>query len=144
MTPYLLDVNVLLSLTWEDLENHSKVERWFLEDGQHSFATCPLTQAGFVRISSSPRVLPKPASMRDSMEILTQLTQAKGHIFWPLDCALQEATAFCADKLFGPSQLPDAYLLGLAIAKGGILVTLDRGITQLAGTTYAGHILLLG
>jgi hypothetical protein len=81
--------------------------------------------------------------MRDALEILTQLTQTAGHIFWPLDSSLREATAFCADKLFGPSQLTDAYLLGLTIAKGGTLVTLDRGIVQLAGATYAHHVLLL-
>lgn len=143
MTPYLLDVNILLSLLWEDFEGHSKVKSWFLSEGQNSFATCALTQAGFVRISSSPRVLPKPASMRDALEILALLTQAKGHIFWPLDSPLREATTFCADKLFGPSQLTDAYLLGLAIAKGGTLVTLDRGISQLAGVTFADHVLLL-
>ena len=143
MTPYLLDVNVLLSLTWEDLESHSKVRRWFLSTGRRSYATCPLTQAGFVRISSSPRVLPKPASMRDALEILRQLTEAKGHIFWPLDLPLREATTFCAEKLFGPNQLTDAYLLGLAIAKGGTLVTLDRGIVQLASAALAGHVLLL-
>jgi hypothetical protein len=81
--------------------------------------------------------------MRDALEILTQLTHATGHVFWPLDSSLPEATAFCADKLFGPSQLTDAYLLGLAIAKTGTLVTLDRGIVQLAGAAYANHVLLL-
>lgn len=143
MIPYLLDVNILLSLVWEEVEDHSKVRQWFLETGQHSFVTCPLTQAGFVRISSSPRVLPKPASMRVALEILTKLTQATGHSFWALDAPLTEATAFCADRLFGPGQLTDAYLLGLAIAKAGTLVTLDRGIVQLAGATHADRVLLL-
>jgi toxin-antitoxin system PIN domain toxin len=143
LSRYLLDVNILLSLAWEDLENNSKVRRWFLETGQHSFATCPLVQAGFVRISASPRVLPKPASMRNALEVLTLLTQGTGHVFWPLDIPMREATVFCADKLFGPNQLTDAYLLGLAIAKDGILVTLDRGIIQLAGSSFAGHVLVL-
>ena len=60
-----------------------------------------------------------------------------------MDSPLREATDFCANKLSGPGQLTDAYLLGLAIAKGGTLVTLDRGILHLAGTAYAKHILLL-
>jgi toxin-antitoxin system PIN domain toxin len=143
LTRYLLDVNILLSLVWEDLEHHSKVRRWFLKTGRSSFVTCPLTQAGFVRISSSPRVLPKPASMRDALDLLSQLTERPEHVFWPLEIPLREATAFCADKLFGPAQLTDAYLLGFAIAEGGILVTLDRGIAQLAGPRFAGHVLTL-
>jgi uncharacterized protein len=143
LSRYLLDVNILLSLAWEDLESHSKVLRWFVETGQHSFATCPLVQAGFVRISASPRVLPKPASMRAALDILTQITQGPGHVFWPLDIPMREATAFCADRLFGPNQLTDAYLLGLALAKDGTLVTLDRGIAQLAGAGFAGNLLVL-
>jgi toxin-antitoxin system PIN domain toxin len=143
LTRYLLDVNVLLSLVWEDLQSHARVKSWFLATGYKSFATCPLTQAGFVRISSSPRVLPKPASMRDAFELLAQLTQTKEHLFWPLEVPLREATAFCADKLFGPSQLTDAYLLGLAIEQNGTLVTLDGGIPQLAGPKFARHVQLL-
>jgi toxin-antitoxin system PIN domain toxin len=143
LIPYLLDVNILLNLAWIDLKNHSKATRWFLAAGKNSFATCPMTQAGFVRISSSPRVLPKPATIREAMEILRQLTQEKGHVFWPLETPLRESTAFCVDRLFGPGQLTDAYLLGLAIARGGTLVTLDRGILHLAGPTYAKHVLVL-
>lgn len=143
MTPYLLDVNVLLTLNWSDLQHYSKVKRWFVQTGQHSFATCSLTQAGFARISSSSRPLPNPATLPRALEILAELTQMPGHIFWLMDSPLREATAFCANKLSGPGQLTDAYLLGLAIAKGGTLVTLDRGILHLAGIAYAKHVLLL-
>lgn len=143
MIPYLLDVNLLLNLAWIDLKSHSKATRWFLAAGKQSFATCPLTQTGFVRISSGPRILPKPAKIREAMEILRQLTEEQGHVFWPHETPLRESTAFCVDKLFGPGQLTDAYLLGLAIAKGGTLVTLDRGIQHLAGATYAKHVLVL-
>ena len=64
-------------------------------------------------------------------------------MFVPMDVSLREATTFCADKLFGPNQLTDAYLLGLAIRLDGILVTLDGGIPQLAGVKFARHVLLL-
>ena len=143
MTPYLLDVNILLNLVWDDLQDHANVLRWFVATGQHSFATCSLTQAGFARISSSSRPLPNPATLPRALEILAELTQMRGHIFWPMDSPLREATAFCANKLSGPGQLTDAYLLGLAIARDGTLVTLDRGLVHLAGTAYAKHVLLL-
>jgi predicted nucleic acid-binding protein len=81
--------------------------------------------------------------MRNALEVLTQITQAPGHVFWPLDIPMREATAFCADRLFGPNQLTDAYLLGMAIAKDRTLVTLDQGIAQLAGPSFAEHLLVL-
>lgn len=143
MIPYLLDINILLNLAWIDLKNHSRATNWFLATGKHSFATCPMTQAGFVRLSSGPKLLPKPAKLREAMEILKQLTEQNGHDFWPHETPLRESTAFCVDRLFGPGQLTDAYLLGLTIAKGGTLVTLDRGILHLAGPKFAKHVLLL-
>jgi predicted nucleic acid-binding protein len=81
--------------------------------------------------------------MREAFEVLSRLTRAAGHEFWPIHSPLQEATAFCADRLFGPGQLTDAYLLSLAIEQSGILVTFDRGILQLAGPKYARYVHLL-
>ncbi len=40
----------------------------------------------------------------------------------------------------GHRQITDAYLLGLAIHRGGKLVTLDRGIRQIAGDEFAGRV----
>ena len=143
MTPYLLDVNVLLSLNWSDLQDYNKVKSWFVSAGHRSFATCALTQAAFARLSSGPRVLPKPATLKGALNVLDLLIQSPGHVFWSMNPPLRQVTAFCANKLSGPGQLTDAYLLGLAIAEGGTLVTLDRGILHLAGTPYAKHVLLL-
>ncbi len=143
MTRYLLDVNILLNLVWKDLDHHALVKSWFASSGQHHFATCPITQAGFLRISSSPRVLPHPATMAEGFDLLSKLTQMTGHEFWPADLPLREATLYCSNKLFGPGQLTDAYLLGLAIGRSGVLVTLDRSIGQLAGTGFAQHVLVL-
>ena len=64
-------------------------------------------------------------------------------MFWPLDLPVQDATLFCKDRLFGPGQLTDAYLLGLAISKDEVFVTLDRAVVQLAGQSLIKHVLLL-
>ncbi len=143
MSRYLLDVNVLLNIVWPDLEHHTKASSWFLSVGKESFATTPLTQAGFVRISCSPKVLPKPAAMDEAFELLTQFTQVRGHEFWPMEYGPRETTAFCANRLFGPNQLTDAYLLGQAIDHGEILATFDEGMALLAGPEYVGNVLLL-
>jgi uncharacterized protein len=143
LTRYLLDVNILLGIVWEDQQAHLPVFRWFHDVGQHCFATCGITQSGFVRISSNARLSPNPVPIKAALDILTKLTDMPGHAFWPIDIGIREATASVADKLFGPLQLTDAYLLGLAITKGATLVTRDRAIPQLAGNTFANNVLLL-
>lgn len=139
----LFDVNVLIALLHEAHEAHSKVRRWFRElDGKH-WATCPLTQAGFVRIVSNPRFSEHPVDVGEALEMLSVVTRLPGHHFWPMDIDLGEAVGPFHEKLFGHRQVTDAYLLGLAIRNKGHLVTLDRAIQTMAGTDFAQHLTLL-
>ena len=143
MSRYLLDVNVLLSIAWEDLEDHEKVLGWFESLGQQSFASCGITQSGFIRISLNASFRPQVVPIGAAMELLATLTSNPGHTFWPLDIGIGKATKFCIDRLSGSRQITDAYLLGLAIANDGVLVTLDQAIPRLAGKAFASHVLLL-
>jgi predicted nucleic acid-binding protein len=48
----LLDVNLLMALLWENHEHHPQARSWF--KGVSAFATCPVVQLGFARVSSHP------------------------------------------------------------------------------------------
>ena len=52
----LLDVNVLLALAWPTHVHHLAAHRWFAENHDAGWATCPLTQLGFVRLAMQPAV----------------------------------------------------------------------------------------
>jgi uncharacterized protein len=139
----LFDVNVLLASVDQDHMAYRKVHSWLDEVGGKPWATCPLTQAGFVRIISTPSFHPKRVSVAEAFELLVELTQRPGHRFWPLDITLAEAVERFEGRLFGHRQVTDAYLLGLAVRNKGRLVTLDRGIEALAGSEFAHHVLVL-
>ena len=59
-------------------------------------------------------------------------TAAKDHEFWPDELPLAGAVAFAGVRLMGHQQVTDAYLLGLALHRGGMLATLDQRIGALA------------
>ena len=50
---YLLDINILIALADPDHEHHGKAESFFLANHRLGWATCPITENGFVRIISS-------------------------------------------------------------------------------------------
>jgi len=50
MTTYLLDVNVLIALIDPAHVQHDTAHVWFASTGSHSWATCPLTENGVLRI----------------------------------------------------------------------------------------------
>ena len=59
-------------------------------------------------------------------DLLAQLKQIDGHRFWPDDISLTDRGHFNPDRLLSPASLTDSYLLGLSVAKDGVLATLDR------------------
>jgi toxin-antitoxin system PIN domain toxin len=128
---FLLDVNVLIALLWPPHEDHARAQKWFALNSHLGWATCPMTQAGFVRIVSNPAFSRRPVSPRDALDVLQASLQHRAHRFWTEDIAMPEAVSEFGPRLIGHRQVTDAYLFGLAIQKKGRLVTLDRSLGSL-------------
>ena len=143
MIPCLLDVNVLIALAHEDHDFHAKSRAWFRHEKTRTWATCPFTEAGFVRVLSNPGYQDPPFDILDARAMLAALRQLPGHRFWPVDLALEDAVAPVAARFFGHQQVTDAYLLSLAIRNHGRVVTFDQGLEFLAGEEFAEHVLRL-
>jgi len=119
----LLDTNLLIALTWPNHTEHRKARRWFR--GVRRFATCPLTQLGFCRISTHVRYA---ASATDALAAIRAWMSHPAHEFWPDDLALNDELV---PTISSHQQFTDAYLLALARRHGGRLATLDAGIRSL-------------
>jgi hypothetical protein len=126
MTTYLLDVNLLLALTDPMHIHHESAHRWFVEKGQEAWATCPLTENGFIRIASHPNYPNRPGDVVAVLAIFRQLREARGHHFWPDDISVLQVLE--SDAIITHAQITDVYLLGLAVHKKGKLATLDQRI----------------
>jgi uncharacterized protein len=131
MKGYLLDTNLLIALFWPSHERHDPAVNWFTRHRAKGWVTCPFTQAGFVRIVSNPAFSRDAVQPREAIQVLSANTVAKDHAFWPDDLPVAEAVAFAGVRLMGHQQVTDAYLLGLAIRRGGVLATLDQRIAAL-------------
>jgi uncharacterized protein len=142
-TPYLLDLNCLIALADPDHDYHAAALIWFQAVGRHDWGVCPLTEAGFVRITTNPTYARGAWSVEQAKAVLADFASAAGYRFWPIKDSWSTLTAHFAARLFGHQQVTDAYLLGLAVKEGGVLVTFDRGIPYLAGNEYRKHVLLL-
>src|SRR5262249_55806780 len=67
MTVFLLDANALIALAWPAHEAHLRVQQWFARSAKEGWATCPLTQAAFVRIISNPAFSPDAVTPREAL-----------------------------------------------------------------------------
>ena len=123
----LLDVNCLLSLMDEDHIHHNRAAAWWRQEGRFGWASCALTQNGYLRISSQ-RSYPNPQPLQAALSRLARQIRDSDHQFWPDDITITDETLFDHAFILGPNQLTDVYLLGLAVKRGGRLVTFDRGL----------------
>lgn len=130
----LLDINMLLALSDAKHVHHGRARQWRAAEaaaGRADWATCPLTQNGFLRISTQARysnAIPLP----DALILLSRLTARADHAFWPDDVSLLDRTTVDHARVLNHRQLTDVYLLALAVKHGGRLVTLDTGIALAA------------
>jgi toxin-antitoxin system PIN domain toxin len=131
MTAALLDVNVLVALLWPAHEGHERAQNWFAKNAGAGWATCPVTQAGFVRIVSNPAFSRDAVTPKEALLLLAGNMRHRSHQFWADEIDVVEAMISFAERMKGHQQVTDAYLLGLAQRKKGKLATMDRGVADL-------------
>jgi toxin-antitoxin system PIN domain toxin len=125
----LLDVNALVALAWDSHVHHAAMRSWFAANGDGGWATCPITESGFVRVSSNPKVLPSPIGIDAARAVLSALRSAPGHRFLADDVSLTDEDV---PAISGYRSVTDAHLLTLARRRGVHLVTFDPAILALA------------
>lgn len=126
-------MNVLVALAWPNHVHHGLAHGWFRAHRQDGWATCPLTESGFVRVSSNRRAIPGAATPAEAIALLRRLRRLDGHVFWADDVSPADPAATPFARVVGYRQITDAHLLALALRRGGVLATLDRGLAELAG-----------
>jgi uncharacterized protein len=129
----LPDVNVLIALSEPRHVHHNAAQNWFSTARDAGWATCPITETGFVRVVSSPaypHIRFSPATAVDFLR--DHISNFGAHYeYWPADCSLLDDALFNVATVQGHRQITDLYLLGLCIQHGGKLVTFDSALQTL-------------
>jgi uncharacterized protein len=139
----LFDVSLVLALFDVDHGHHPKASRWWAANGRHGWASCPLTQNGFIRIIAGSGY-PRRLLTAQGISLLGKQIELGNHEFWSDGLSILDPEVFDHSFILGPKQLTDVYLLALAVTNGGRLVTFDRGIPLRAVCgAEARHIVVL-
>ncbi|WP_397423323.1 TA system VapC family ribonuclease toxin [Phenylobacterium sp.] len=140
---FLLDVNILIALIDRSHVDSSRAHAWFAREGRHSFATCPLTENGVLRIVGGPRYPTPHGSASAVLPALEALCALPGHVFWPDAISLRDQQHLVRRRLLSSGDVTDIYLLALAVANVGRLATFDRKIPTEAVPDGAAALCLL-
>ena len=126
----MADINILIALFDPKHVHHDPAQRWFATAVTDGWATCPLTENGFLRIVSNPHYGHLHLSIAEVAAGLRALigTYPDSHQFWTDDISLCDTAMFDLTAVRGYRQLTDLYLLGLCQRHGATFVTFDGGI----------------
>ena len=139
----LFDLNLLIALIDEEHIHYTRAHEWWATNRAEGWASCPLTQNGFLRIVSQPNYA-KPIPLSAAFDLLRRATAASEHVFWPDDISIFDPQHFDAARLLGPKQLTDVYLLALAVKHAGRLATFDHSIPLAAARgAEAKHLVVI-
>lgn len=140
---HLLDINLIIALMDPDHVFHQKAHEWWGEDGK-PWASCPLTENGFVRITSSTAYSPgHPATVLEMTSRFAAFAKNSDHEFWPDDFSITDTSLFDHSRILSSKYLTDLYLLKMASKNSGRLATFDRNIPQDAVTSGGDEALLI-
>ncbi|MCY4529080.1 MAG: PIN domain-containing protein [Chloroflexi bacterium] len=139
----LLDVNVLIALAWPNHVHHSAARAWFEARREDGWATCPLTEAGFVRVSCNPSVVRHAVTPLEAIAVLQRLSQLGAHTFWPQDQSIMDLPESIGIRLQGYRQVTDAVLLAAAMQRNGQLATLDGGMERLVSESQRASLCVI-
>lgn len=121
----LLDVNALVALAWDSHVHYAAMRAWFKANGSAGWATCPITESGFVRVSSNPIVLPSAIGVAAARGVISTWRAHPNHRFLTDDVSMSDSDV---PTIAGYRQVTDAHLLTLARRRGVRLVTFDSSI----------------
>lgn len=127
----LLDINVLLALLDQQHVHHRRARGWLEDEIVSGWASCAITQNGFVRIISQPGY-PNPITPRAAIDLLQTATTTEYHEFWTCSVSLLDPEAVDSSHIHSHRQVTDAYLLALAAKSRGRFVTFDQSISPKA------------
>jgi uncharacterized protein len=131
---YLLDVNAWIALSFDTHAHHAVAKDWF--DGKPSglFWFCRMTQQGFLRLATDPRVLKsETVTMPEAWGMYDGILRDRRISFSEEPAGVETIwRGYTQSETFTPKVWNDAFLAAFARAAGYEIVTLDKGFTRYA------------
>lgn len=133
------DINVAVYAFRREAPRHSEFSRWLqaVVDADEAFGVSGLVLSAFLRIVTSPRVFPTPASLAEAIGFADALRSAPNAVaLAPGERHWAIFTRLCREVEAKGNLVPDAYMAALAIESGCEWVTTDRDFARFPGLRW--------
>jgi hypothetical protein len=135
----ILDVNVLVYAFRADAERHQDYRRWVqaLVDTEAAFGAVEQALAGFIRVTTHPRIFRQPSRLEEALEFVDVLLKHPGcRVVRPSVGHWALFSRLCRRARAKGNLVGDAWFAALAIEAGGTWVTTDRDFSRFPGLRW--------
>lgn len=135
----IVDLNILLYVVNKDAPHHARLRKWWeaAVNGDESIGIPWVVVLGFLRISTNPRVLPRPmepasaiAKVDRWLSLPTVTLVGEKHAHW------ETLRTMLAETGTAGNLTTDAHLAALAIGHGAVLASCDNDFTRFRGLRW--------
>jgi uncharacterized protein len=136
MKSYFPDVNVWIALTYRGHVHHSAATHWLEGAGEAQLFFCRLTQLSFLRLLTNAKVMEQDVrTQREAWQTYDRWLE-DDRVGFRAEPPQMEAVFRRLTQGARPASnvWPDAYLVSVAKAAAAMVVTLDAGFRNLAGS----------
>lgn len=143
----VVDVNLLVYASNTDSAHHQRARRWWddsLTKGE-PVGLAWSVMLGFLRITTNPRVLPRPLRPEQAIDIIDSwFRQASVRIVEPTERHWDLVKELLAPLGTAANLTSDAHLAALAIEHGARLCSTDNDFDRFAGLRWMNPLALAG
>ena len=134
----LPDINVWVALWWDGHTHHRPAKEWFASLDRCQAAFCRVTQMGFLRLITNPRLMREDVRSAGQAWDLCEKVMADPRVFFLPEAEAVETAWKRFTRLLpvGTGLWTDAYLAAFASIHGLTLVSFDRGFRGLDGVGF--------
>lgn len=135
----LVDLNVLLYVVNEDSHRHRAALDWWNAaiNGDETIGLPWVVLLGFLRISTNPRVFPRPLEVDDAIaKINTWLSLENVRVFRESDSHWEILRSLISKAGTAGNLTTDAHLAALAIGHAAVLVSCDSDFGRFKGLRW--------
>ena len=118
---WLFDVNVLIAIADSSHIFHDAIHRWLARCEEQTWASCPVTENGMVRVLSQPAYRGGVRTPAEAIATLRGMKEARPwrHVFWADDVSITDTNAIAGERIAGAKQITYVYLIAMARRHGG-------------------------
>lgn len=129
---HLLDVNVWLALAFDSHQHYASAVTWFSSAQAETCCFCRVTQLGFLRLATTPRIMMNQAlTLKEAWLAYDNLFNDPRVVYADEPYGIEPLwRGYTQHDTFSPKVWNDGYLAAFAQAANFELVTFDRGLTQ--------------